>query len=246
MVINTCCYVTISIILAILYTCSSTNITDINNLEVSLIPYENSSMMLFDFTTLDNLDNWHESSDTTREVGMSKASFVLQKTQKYQRAIFFALLNPQPNGACFAGFRTEVNFDSSNYDSIQMRLKGAQGDIWRYKLVLTHQHQSTQHSYHTSFNVSELCDCRQVKAACHCEHDIVLPLKDFKGCYRGKFDPNAPPLNSTNVGSVGIQAAGGVYEEQKQHGVGSIEIDWIKLISPTSYSINNLTQVLNE
>jgi len=231
MFINTYLNVTISIILATFYKCSSNDILEVNNLEISLMSHENSSIMLFDFTTLDNLDNWHESSDTIREVGMSKASFVLQKTQMYQRAVFFALLNPQPNGACFAGFRTEVNFNSTNYDSIKIRLKGAQGDVWRYKLVLTHHNQSTQRSYHTSFNVTKLCDCRQLKGACHCHHDFVLQLTDFKAYYRGKLDPDAPPLNSTNVGSLAIQAAGGVYEEEKQHGVGSIEIDWIKLIS---------------
>lgn len=192
--------------------------------------HESSSMMLFDFTTLPNLDNWQESSDTTREVGMSKASLVLQKTQRYQRAIFFALLNPQPNGACFAGFRSETDFDSSKYDAIQLRLKGAQGDIWRYKICLNHQSQNYQKSYHTSFNVTDICNCKHVTGACHCEQDVTLPLADFKGYYRGKLDPDAPSLNSTNVASLAIQAAGGVYEDEKQKGVGSIEIDWIQLI----------------
>merc|ERR1739848_755994 len=86
-------------------------------------------MILFDFTTIANLDNWKESSDTVRDVGMSKASFVLQKTQQYQRAIFFALLNPQPNGACFAGFRSRCDFSSSNYEAIELRLRGSNGDL---------------------------------------------------------------------------------------------------------------------
>ena len=56
-------------------------------------------------------------------------------------------------------------------------------------------------------------------------------MDDFKAYYRGKLDPTAPPLDSSNVVSFGIQAAGGVYEKDKQSGVGSIEIDWIKLVS---------------
>ena len=103
---------------------------------------KHSGMMLFDFTTLFSLNTWKESSDTVREVGMSKASFVLQKTEKYQRAIFFALLNPQSNGACFAGFRSHTDFDSSSYTSVQLRLRGAQGDLWRYKILLTNQIQT--------------------------------------------------------------------------------------------------------
>jgi hypothetical protein len=32
------------------------------------------------------------------------------------------------------------------------------------------------------------------------------------------------------VGSFGLQAYGGVYEAVKQHGVGSLEINWIKIL----------------
>ena len=188
-------------------------------------------MILFDFTTIANLDNWKESSDTVRDVGMSKASFVLQKTQQYQRAIFFALLNPQPNGACFAGFRSQCNFSSSNYEAIELRLRGSNGDLWRYKILLTNQKDTYQRSYEAYFNVSDTCQCKHTKGACRCEVDISLPMADFKAYYRGKLDPDAPPLNSSNVVSLGIQAAGGVYEEDKQSGVGSIEIDWIKLVN---------------
>lgn len=36
---------------------------------------------------------------------MSKASFSLQRSRLFQRAVVFALLNPQPNGAAFAGVK---------------------------------------------------------------------------------------------------------------------------------------------
>ena len=38
-------------------------------------------------------------SDTVRTVGLSKADFTLVQSQAVRRAVFFALLNPQPNGA---------------------------------------------------------------------------------------------------------------------------------------------------
>jgi len=190
-----------------------------------------SNIMLFDFTTVENLDDWEESSDTVREVGMSKSSFVLQKTQKYQRAIFFALLNPQENGACFAGFRSETDFDSSHYTDLELRLRGFKGDLWRYKILLTNQRDTYQRSYEAYFNVNDTCHCKDMEGSCQCEVDVTLPLESFQAYYRGRPDPDAPPLNSSNVVSLGIQAAGGVYEEQKQSGVGAIEIDWITLIS---------------
>jgi len=179
--------------------------------------------ILFDFTTIPGLDTWEESSDTARDVGMSKASFVLQKTQKYQRAIFFALLNPQPSGACFAGVVSETNFDSSEYKAIWLKLRGVQGELWRYKVILRNQEISNQRDYEAFFMVDT--------TACNSELEITLPLDEFKAYYRGKPDPDAPPLNSSNVIGLGIQAAGGVYETVKQSGAGAIEIDWIILIN---------------
>ena len=44
-----------------------------------------------------------------------KATLVLQKTQLFQRAIFFALLNPQLDGSCFAMMKIDGNFDLSEY-----------------------------------------------------------------------------------------------------------------------------------
>merc|ERR1712029_531182 len=56
------------------------------------------SRVLFDFTDPSGggLEDWVESSDTVREVGMSKASFVIQQTRRYRRAVFFALLDSGP------------------------------------------------------------------------------------------------------------------------------------------------------
>ena len=66
--------------------------------------------------TDEDAHSWWESSDTVRTPGMSKASFVLQKSKLFQRAIFFALLNPQPNGAGFAGVKTNLSMDLQNDD----------------------------------------------------------------------------------------------------------------------------------
>merc|ERR1719419_1111760 len=189
-----------------------------------------SNFTLFDFTTIKNLDSWVESSDTVRDVGMSKASFVLQRTQRYQRSIFFVLLNPQPDGACFAGYRTPTYFNSSDYAAIQIRLRGARGEIWRYKIVLSNQILSYQRTYEAYFNVTDTSDRKDVQDFYKYQLDITLPLNGFTAMYRGKPDTNAPPLNSSNVVSLGIQAAGGVYEKEKQSGVGAIEIDWLKLL----------------
>ena len=66
---------------------------------------------LFDFTTMSDVNDWYEVSDTVLEGGKSKATLVLQKNRKFQRAIFFTLLNPQPNANCFAGIYYDRSFD---------------------------------------------------------------------------------------------------------------------------------------
>ena len=156
--------------------------------------------------------------DIVRQPGMSKATITLQKTQLFQRAIFFALLNPQPNGAGFAGVRHSTEFDLTNFTSINMKLRG-QGQFTTFKIVLKHHGElgDASPSYEQFFKapVNEL--------------DIVtLPLKEFKPFWRGKPVDDAAPLDTSNVTSFGIQYFGGVYEDSKQSGPATLEIDWVK------------------
>merc|ERR1712029_1319268 len=79
--------------------------------------------------TDEDANSWWESSDTVRTPGMSKASFVLQKSRVFQRAIIFALLNPQPNGAGFSGVKTNLTLENPDDFSgdglmIQCRAQG--------------------------------------------------------------------------------------------------------------------------
>ena len=58
------------------------------------------SDILFDFTDpATNLDSWVESSDTVREVGMSKASFVVQQTRQWVSFFAFWTAKPVPKFA---------------------------------------------------------------------------------------------------------------------------------------------------
>lgn len=86
---------------------------------------------------------------------MSKAVLTLQKTQLFQRGIFFTLLNPQPNGAGFAGVRIPVNWDLSEYNNIEIKCR-AQGHNEHYKLVLRHKGLAANEdiSYEQTFDVS--------------------------------------------------------------------------------------------
>ncbi|XP_015595112.1 uncharacterized protein LOC107267654 [Cephus cinctus] len=185
--------------------------------------YLQNKMTLFDFTTITNLDNWNELSDTVRTVGKSKATLVLQTTQVFQRAIFFTLLNPQPNGAGFAGVRTPVDFDLSAYKNITITCR-AQGNNNNYKVVLRHRNLTSNEdpTYEKFFTVP---------ISNEEFYTIDVPLADFKAYYRGQELPDAEPLDTTNITMFGLQIYGGVYLPIKQSGVSSLEIDTISATS---------------
>ena len=116
--------------------------------------------ILFDFTNASStstIDDWVEISDTERDVGKSKAVLVEQKTQQFQRAVFFTLLNPQPNGAGFAGvaYRNRT-FDLGAFTGLKLSVR-AQGENFFYKVILRHHNEesSLQPSYEIFFEVKK-------------------------------------------------------------------------------------------
>ena len=58
---------------------------------------------------------------------------------------------------------------------------------------------------------------------------ISIPFSAFKAYYRGAVVPDAPPLDLRKIGIFGLQTFGGVYDDYKQTGVGSLEIDFISV-----------------
>merc|ERR1719468_808261 len=151
---------------------------------------------IFNFNSEDTFsaadaNSWWESSDTVREPGKSKASFVLQKSRLFQRAVFFAMLNPQPNGAGFAGVKTNISLSSEDLaGATEILLQArAQGSLANWKVVLTNSEfhdQQAAYSYEAKFPVT--LDSESFER-------IQLPLSEFKAYYRGSVVEDAPPLD---------------------------------------------------
>ncbi|XP_037081926.1 uncharacterized protein LOC119102596 isoform X3 [Pollicipes pollicipes] len=173
--------------------------------------------VLWNFTTVADLSDWTESSDgTEREVGMSTGAFHLQKTARFQRAVLFSLLNPQPNGAGFVGYYANGTWDLSQFKQINVRAR-AQGQNYRYKVYLKHHDQLDQGgSYESFFEMPQ--DSLTT---------VSLPLDSFAFYYRGRRVDDAPPLDTAAITRIGLQIYGGVYQPEKQSGVSSLEVDWI-------------------
>lgn len=101
---------------------------------------------MFDFTKDGDVDVWQEQSDTVRDVGMSKAIFVIHKNVGFRRAIFFALLNPQLNGAGFAGIRAIQTYNLTGYTKLQIKCRG-QGQFNGFKVTLRHKGLNDEPNY---------------------------------------------------------------------------------------------------
>ena len=59
---------------------------------------------------------------------------------------------------------------------------------------------------------------------------VTLLFSDFHQFINGTVRPDETPLDISDIITFGIQGFGGVYEEFKQYGPASLEIDFVKLI----------------
>merc|ERR1712032_1307451 len=208
--------------------------------------------MLSDFTDPalfgeEQAASWWESSDTVRSAGMSKAVFSLQRSVRFQRAVLFAMINPQPNGAGFAGVKSNVNFSSEVHLHVNfqhflvqsfllfhfipqakpqgflLKLRG-QGQLQYWKVVMTDSDQlglPLLYTYEHKFPLHSINNGEM--------EEVHLPLTEFAAFFRGQQVEDAPPVDLTKIGAFGLQTIGGVYDEFKQSGVGTLEIDSISL-----------------
>ncbi|KAH8861598.1 NADH:ubiquinone oxidoreductase complex I intermediate-associated protein 30 [Schistosoma japonicum] len=194
---------------------------------INMPPYQSNKPIgpiLFDFTDpKTELDKWIEVSDTARTEGRSKATLVPQVASNYRSAIFFFLLNPQPNGACFAGVDYLLdNWDLSQYKGISIDLH-RQGEVSGFKLIFYD-------------NCSDIFTCPSYESFFETtggRQQIELAFSTFAPYFRGFPKPDAQPLDLTKLSRFGIQAYGGVNAIRKQYGPGSIELFTVTVYKET-------------
>uniref|UniRef100_A0A0G4HZ09 NADH:ubiquinone oxidoreductase intermediate-associated protein 30 domain-containing protein n=1 Tax=Chromera velia CCMP2878 TaxID=1169474 RepID=A0A0G4HZ09_9ALVE len=179
--------------------------------------------VIFDFHTGSTTQGWIEVSDTTRKVGMSKGLFGITESEAVRHATFLAVLNPQPNGACFAGtefsFPSPVSWLSDNYLRVRVRIQGDEGLL--YKIILTDTDRERGETRSFQYTLPQ-GDGKTFA-------NVVMALSEFKCTFRGK--PCEGTLNTDAISSIGIQVAGGRYEERQGSGPVSVEIEHIDLLT---------------
>tara|TARA_R110002050_G_scaffold58725_4_gene131606 strand:+ start:113 stop:727 length:615 start_codon:yes stop_codon:yes gene_type:complete len=186
------------------------------------------AFVLFNFTEYADTSGFYEVSDTVRSVGNSKASYDMIIAQNVRRSVLFTLLNPQPDGACFAGVETHFEYPENWLTYSRLLIMGrSQGAYSIFKVLL--KDVSSPNTFEQMFDTSNTSSRKLEKSEAEQLDfwEISLDLSDFYCDYRGKMCDDV--IDYAHVTTFGLQAAGGVYENFSQSGPATLEIEWIAL-----------------
>ena len=190
------------------------------------------AVLLFDFTLGTSINNFKEVSDATaREAGLSKASLVFVNATSDPRSVFFTLLVPQPDGACFAGVEDAASFQAGRlpadwavFSDIYLTMRSS-GPNSVYKVVLKDSYTAMENSSVTFEHYFTTATAGQGAGGWQA---VSVPLADFACTYHGQACDYS--LDRSEVVSFGLQMAGGVYTDAiSQQGVGALELREVAL-----------------
>lgn len=164
---------------------------------------EKQRLTLFDFSVTAEEDHWQSTDD----VVMGGVSSSALEIQPEGIAIFEGDLSLEHGGG-FASVHTELPpTDLSGYDGLEMRVRG---DGRRYRARLRAAPESASVTYDGAFETEP-----------GVWESIHLPFASFKARFRGRWIPNAPPLDLERITSFGWLVA------DKQAGHFRLEVDWV-------------------
>lgn len=159
-------------------------------------------MTLFEFTTEKSVQNWYSQDDTVMGGVSSSEMLFIQGGS----ALFTGLLSLENNGGFAQVKYSKTEFDLSNYDGLELRLKGAK--VRNYQLRL--QTDTPQISYRQDF-------------VAQADWELIrLPFSGFEPVFRGRNVLGAPELNTRVIRSVGFMLA------SKDEGKFELNIDYLK------------------
>jgi hypothetical protein len=135
---------------------------------------------------------WYPLTDQIRFGDKGSTAFMSVDWEKGTGSFFGDLKINE--GAGFASYRTTEKVDLSDYNKIEIPIKG---DGRKYKIILKDQQAKSSpndYSYQSEFTTID----GETK-------NIVLNVEDFKPIYRGKIDMSLPELNKAEIEEMGLQ-----------------------------------------
>jgi hypothetical protein len=191
---------------------------------------DDKTVTLMDFTTVDTVADWYDNSDSEiLKTGDSAATMdMLEATtsQNKRRAIFFGLLNPQPDNSGYAGVQKDVSWDLSAYSKLKVRMK-AVGSFDHFKVYLYDEKKSNvapEGVYKSGFiTFFDMPSNQWVEKE--------FPFADFKQYVNNNQPVPILKLNPKDLRGISFVMHGGkdcAYAGQK--GPTTLEIEWIKAV----------------
>ena len=150
------------------------------------------------------------SDATERAAGKSHGAFDFQNGMNEKKHYFFAYLDPLPNGAGFVSVDIPIALDLTKHQSLCLVVKGLQKQPSIFQFIIKNETSAQAgFTYTKAFTVD---DKQQM---------LRFDLRDFMASYRGEILPEKPPLDGSNIQSIGIRMVGrnGPSQEILQQGL---------------------------
>ncbi|TVQ08222.1 MAG: CIA30 family protein [Bacteroidetes bacterium] len=174
------------------------------NGNVNSNPAASDETLLFDFGTLENMDDWLIVNDGVMG-GLSRSSFVLSDRNT---AVFSGIVRLENNGG-FASVRTRaMQFQLDGFKGILIRVKG-DGKTYQFRLRTSDRFDGVAYRYHFETKANQW-------------QTIAIPFDEFVPVFRGRILRDVEPVSPKNIQQVGIMAS------DNQTGEFQLEIQWIK------------------
>lgn len=160
--------------------------------------------MLFDFGSLDNVDDWLIVNDDVMG-GLSESRLILSDSNT---AVFSGNVSLENNGG-FASTRTKaMQFHLDGFQGILIQVKG-DGKKYQFRIRTDDRFDGVSYRYHFETDIGQW-------------QTISIPFSKFVPVFRGRILPDVEPVSPKDIQQVGFLIS------DKQSGKFHLEIQWIK------------------
>ena len=165
---------------------------------------DSGDVVLFDFGTLENMNDWLIVNDGVMG-GLSRSRFFLSDKNT---AVFSGNVTLENNGG-FASTRTKpMQFQLDGFKGIMIRVKG-DGKKYQFRLRTSDRFDGVAYRYHFETQKNQW-------------QTFAIPFDECVPVFRGRLLRNVGPVSPENIQQLGIMVS------DNQTGEFQLEIEWIK------------------
>ena len=165
---------------------------------------DSGEIILFDFGTLENMDDWLIVNDGVMG-GLSRSRFILSDRNT---AVFSGNVTLENNGG-FASIRTKaMQFQLEGFKGIMIRVKG-DGKKYQFRLRTNDRFDGVAYRYHFETEKNQW-------------QTVAIPFDECLPVFRGRILRDVGPISPKDIQQLGILVS------DEQTGEFQLEIQWIR------------------